>query len=120
MVTPESYQPRHRAQTPADIRLKELDAMWDESRKRNQARFKLAEEAFCYDVEDGMDGYVIHTQACRLYGDSAISSTSACIGFRRSYRSHGEVVAVCAGRPKVKRERRFCECGHPGAGCVCF
>ena len=73
-----SYQPKHRARTPAD----DLQEVWERASERNKVRFKPFEKPYCQEFDDLLDGFVIHAPACPLYQDSAVSSSAQCIDFR--------------------------------------
>lgn len=66
-----SYQPKHRASTPAD----EFMELFHAAKERNKERYRDREKPYCQEIEDCLDGYVIHAPACPYYQDTAVSGT---------------------------------------------
>lgn len=74
-----NYQPKHRLDT--DNRT-EYEKIIDMSRKYQIKKYKNWEAPYCQEVEDGIDGFVIHAPDCVDY-QYTYRSGSKCINLTR-------------------------------------
>jgi hypothetical protein len=55
---------------------------WDRAeyiRARDYIKDHTSRRGYCYSVEDGLDGYVMHDPRCGYWPESAISGSAVCI-----------------------------------------